>query len=522
MEKYLETRNYIRKLNTKTHLIFSLASWILILFWIFYKPNLTFKKDFGYIQLNSDSVQSLMLYDKGEGYKIYENNIIYSREAKLKPVAEYLFNKKRIIVDDEKGNRFAIPTNNLTSYPKGLRMLNHQFRYVYNRKNLNGEFLKDIISEVGDYTFLDKEKRIIVFPQIVLFNGTERSKGVALIYDEKGKVIQTGIWDTPHANLYTHIPYYDKIASWNLFLKFQRFTQENNYEPKFFGEIISSILWFIFDCITCPLIIIMILGSIFFSLYPLLYKLSKLQKVPNYLINLIAYSLMPIMILFTFALLFYYNDIWIWAAISGITYLVYTFALINGLSPAYVRCSKCRNMNCINVTETDFVYRKDVISKVGSTWKEGEYEPQEWARQKLYIRTHFYEKCTCCGNVDEYDTKSTRFEEMKKVSEIDCPKCGKYTLEAGSLLIKNSVEKYRWSSTKKGDLKETGNIFGGPDLIKKDVTTYYNKTSGSLTYKLICKCKNCDYEYSEIHEKFINGKKNVEGSDTKTTTYKWV
>lgn len=52
----------------------------------------------------------------------------------------------------------------------------------------------------------------MVFPQIVLFNGAERTKGVALVYDKNERVIQTGIWDSPYTNLYTHIPYYDKIA----------------------------------------------------------------------------------------------------------------------------------------------------------------------------------------------------------------------------------------------------------------------------------------------------------------------
>ena len=65
-------------------------------------------------------------------------------------------------------------------------------------------------------------------------------------------------------------------------------------------------------------------------------------------------------------------------------------------------------MNCINVLEKEYIYNKDVISDVGSTWKEGEYEPQQWAREKLYIRTHYHETCLCCGNVNEYDQKSTR------------------------------------------------------------------------------------------------------------------
>ena len=177
MEKYLETRNYIRTQNAKSHLVFSIASWLLILFYIFYHPDLTFEKDRSYIQLKGDTIHSYMIFDKGEGYKLYENNVFYSPDAKLRPVAGYLFDKNKIIVDDEKGNRFAILVKNVSSYPEGLRILNHQFRYVYNRKDLNGELLKDIIAEAGDYSFLDKEKRIIVFPQIVLFNGAERTKG---------------------------------------------------------------------------------------------------------------------------------------------------------------------------------------------------------------------------------------------------------------------------------------------------------------------------------------------------------
>lgn len=522
MEKYLETRNYIRTQSAKLNLIFSAASWLLILFYIFYQPDLTFEKDRSYIQLKGDTIRSYMIFDKGEGYKLYENNVFYSPDAKLKPVAGYLFDKNKIIVDDEKGNRFAILVRNASSYPEELRILNHQFLYVYNRKDLNGEFLKDIIAEAGDYSFLDKEKRIMVFPQIVLFNGAERTKGVALVYDKNERVIQTGIWDSPYTNLYTHIPYYDKIASLNLFIKFQRFTQENNYEPEFFGETMSSILWFIFDCFACPFVVVIILGGIFYSLYPILYKLCKIPQIPNYLIYILAYSLMPIMILFAIALLYYYNNIWVWAALSVISYLVYTSVFIGMLAPAYVRCSKCRRMNCIDVTETDYQYKKDVISDVGSTWKEGMYEPQEKAQEKLYIRTHYYEKCTCCGNVNEYDTKSTRLEEMRNVSEIDCPVCGKYTLEAGSLLVKNDVNTYRWSSTKKGELRETGNFFGGPDFKRKDVTTHYSETLGTLTYKRICKCSNCGYEYSEMYEKNVGSGKNVEATETRTRLFKRV
>lgn len=522
MEKYLGEKNYIRTQNLKIYSTFSIVGWLFILLWIIYQPNLTFEKDRNYVQLKEDSVQSFMIFDKGEGFKLYKNDKVYSRSSKLRPVAGYIFDKNKIIVDDEKGNRFAILVKNINSYPEGLRILNHQYRYVYNKQNLNGELLKDIISEVGDYTFLDKEKRIMVFPQIILFNGAERTKGVALVYDEKRKVIQTGIWDTPHANLYTHIPCYDKIASLNLFIKFQRFTQENNYEPKYFGEIISGISWFIIDCILCPIVIIIILGGIFYSLYPILYKLSKLPKIPNYLINILAYSLTPVMLLFALALLFYYNNIWIWTALAETTYLIYTIALIGALAPAYVRCSKCHNMNCINVLEKEYIYNKDVISDVGSTWKEGEYEPQQWAREKLYIRTHYHETCLCCGNVNEYDQKSTRLEEKKRINDIECPQCGKYTLEAGSLLIKNDVNTYRWSSIKAGDLKETGNTSEGPDFIAKDVITRYNRTSGILTYKLICKCKNCNYEYSEIYEKYINSGRNIESKETTTTGYKWV
>lgn len=519
MEKQIGIKNYIRTEEHKLHLIISVISWCLVLFFIFYRPNLTFEKDREYLTLKGDEIQSFMTLDKGDGFKLYKNDKFYSTNDKLRPIAGYLFDKNKVIVDDEKGNRFAILVNNLSSYPKDLRILNHKFKYVYNRKDLNGKLLKDIINEAGDYTLLDKKNRIIVFPQIVLFNGAERTKGVALVYDENERVIQTGVWESPRTNLYTHIPYYDKIASLNLFAKIQRFTQENDYEPKFFGETISAICWYIFDLITSPFVIIIILGAIFYSIYPLLYKLSKLSKIPNYLIYILAYLLMPVMLLFYLAILFYYNDIWIWTAISGISYFVYTVLFIHAFTPASVRCSKCHKMNCIDVVETEYLYKKDVISEVGSTWREGEYEPKKKAQEKLYIRTHFFEKCLSCGHINEYDSKSTRLEKMKDISEIECPECGKYTLEVGSLLVKNDLHNYRWSSTKKGDIKEKEYLFFDSDFVKKDVTTYYSQISGSLTYKLICRCNNCDYQYSEEYKKNINGKKNIEGTKTKTTTY---
>ena len=520
MEKYLGTKNYIKKQDAKFNLIISLVSWLFILFGIFYQPDLTFEKDRDFVHLKGDKIKSYMIFDKGEGFKVYENDISYSPDAKLRPIVGNLFNKNKIIVDDEKGNRFAILVNDISAYPKGLRILNHSFRYIYNRKDLNGELLSDIISKAGDYSFLDKDKRIMVFPQIVLFNGAERTKGVALIYDENGRVTQTGIWDSPHTNLYTHIPYYDKIASWNLFLKFQRFTQENNYEPEFFGENISSICWFAIDLLLCPLMIIIVLGSMFYALYPLLYCLCKIPKVPNILIGLTAYSTTPVMLVYSLAILYHFNNIWIWAAISAITYLGFTISFIFSFMPSSVRCNKCHSMNCIDVVETEYLYNKDVISEVGSTRKVGEYEPQEWASEKLYIRTHYYEKCTLCGNVHEYDTKSTKMEKKKRISEIDCPKCGKYTLEVGSQLVKNDLNTTRWSSTKEGKLKNVGNIIDGPEYKKEDVINHYYRISGTLTYKLICKCKNCDYEYSKMHEEYIRGEKNYEGSDAIIYTYK--
>lgn len=133
MEKYLGSKNYIRTQNSKIYSTFSIVGWLFILLWIIYQPNLTFEKDRNYVQLKEDSVQSFMIFDKGEGFKLYKNDKVYSRSSKLRPIAGYIFDKNKIIVDDEKGNRFAILVKNINSYPEGLRILNHQYRYVYNK-----------------------------------------------------------------------------------------------------------------------------------------------------------------------------------------------------------------------------------------------------------------------------------------------------------------------------------------------------------------------------------------------------
>lgn len=518
MEKQLDTRNYIRTQEPKSYLIISIISWIFILFWIFYHPSRSFEDNRDFVQLKGDSIPCFMPIDKGTGIKIYQNDRILSPNAKLKPITESPYDKKRIIVDDEDGNRFAIPISNLQSFPEGLRKLNNSYHYVYNRKDLNGELVTDIINQAGEYSFLDKQKRCIVFPQIVLFNGAERTKGVALFYDNDGRVTKTSVWDTPHSNLYTHIPYYDKIASWNLFVKFQRFTTSSDYESGFFGNAISAIFWFLFDCLATVIMTILILGGTFFAVYPLLYKLCKLPNMPNSLIYVLSYLPVLIMVLLALALLLFFNNIWIWAAICDITYLGMTLVLIYNLSPAYVRCNKCHKMNCIDVTETDFLFRREILSQPGITHIEGKYEPQQQAQEKYWIRTHFFERCTCCGNITEYDRESTKLQEPKNIHEISCPKCGQYSLEAGSLLVKNKVTGASWSSTKHGDIKPTYSLFG-PDYKKKDVTTHYFQESGELIYKLTCKCKNCDYEYSETYKRYFDSGRINQGSDTTITTY---
>ena len=268
--------------------------------------------------------------------------------------------------------------------------------------------------------------------------------------------------------------------------------------------------------------ILIALGIIFFSVYPLLFKLSKIPNIPNIVIYLLTCLLIPFMILVSLSLLFFYNHIWWWTAITEITYLTYTVILILNLTPAYVRCSKCHKMNCIDVTETDYLYDRQIISAVGNSFIENTYEPQQKAQEKWYIRTEYYEKCKCCGNVNEYNRKSIKAQEMRNINEINCPKCGQYTLEVGSLLIKNDIKTYKWSSTKKGDIKEVSKIFGESDYIKRDITTYYTQSSGDLTYKLCCKCKNCDYQYSELYKKYYDSGKTNNGSEEKTTYYKKV
>lgn len=61
--------------------------------------------------------------------------------------------------------------------------------------------------------------------------------------------------------------------------------------------------------------------------------------------------------------------------------------------------------------------------------------------------------------------------KKKRISEIDCPKCGKYTLEVGSQLVKNDLNTTRWSSTKEGKLKNVGNIIDGPEYKKRMLLT---------------------------------------------------
>lgn len=518
MEKILDSEKDIDNFNW--FLGFGVLSWILTAIWFFYSPDWRFEEDRDFLQLQGDKIPCYFMENSEKGLGVFETDKIISADTKLKPVAGVLDHPELITVDDENGNRFAIHKDNLVSYPEGLKVLNENFKYVFRAEDLKGIHLDEIIEKAGDYSFYDKEKGIASFPQIVVFYGREYFKYVLLNLDKDGKVVDFSHSKYSHSNYFTKIPYYDRIASLNLFAKLQRFSVDNKIEYSFFDLKISPVLWFIFDCFISFFIVLITFAISYLLFAPFVYLLYRIRFIPNIILVILKYLILLSVVIPALGLLYHYSNIWILVFVYEFVSLTTVVLFLVMLDISDVRCKKCHRMNCIEVNKTNFLEGYDVVAKVYRLGYKDIYYRVDEGCEKWNIRTHYFKKCVHCGNIVEKDEFRNELKPYKKTNEIACPKCHQYTLETGSKLIKDTVKTENWSHTKQGELRPTGSLFG-PDYTSKDKVTYYTTTSGSRTYELSCKCNNCNYKYSEeITYKSNDTHKN--GSETVISKYKKV
>lgn len=518
MEKFLDSGKNIDDFNWFWG--FGLISWILTAIWYFYSPDWRFENDREFLELQGDKIPCYFMENSEKGLGVFETDKIISADTKLKPVAGVVGRPKLITVDDEYGNRFAIHKDNVVSYPEGLKVLNENFKYVFRAEDLKGMHLDEIIEKAGDYSFYDKEKGIASFPQIVVFYGREYFKYVLLKLDEDGTIIDFSHSDYPHSNYFTKIPYYDRIASLNIFAKLQRFSVDSKFEYSFFDLKITPVLWFFFDCFISLFIVLILFVISYFLLSPFVYLLFCIRFIPNFILVTLKYIMLLAIVIPALGLLYHYSNIWILVGAYELAALPTALLLVVMGDISNVRCKKCHRMNCIEVTKTRYLKGYDVVAKVYYQGGKNIYYRVDEGREKWNIRTHFFKKCIHCGNIVEKDEFNDELKPFKNTNEIACPKCHQYTLETGSKLIKDTVKSENWSYTKRGDLKPTGSLFG-PDYTSKDKVTHYTTTSGSRTFELSCKCHNCDYKYSEEFTYKCNDTYQ-NGSETVITKYKKV
>lgn len=520
MEKLLDTRKYRKTHKPSTFFILCIVAWILLLFWILFKPKHSFDNDREWVEL--ESVVPAEIYgaeDRGEGVKIYKLEKKYIQGTKVKPVAGYLYDKEKIVVDDEQGNRFLIQSFTIEDHIKGLRTLNKRFNYVYIKSSLKGESIDNIINDAGEYTIHDKEKGYMMFPQILVIDGNFRYRGAVLFYDEKRNVTDVKTWTKPYTSLFMRIPGYDKVAALNMFSDFRRFTAQNDYDKYSISGWLADFLWVVFDLFFCMIFILVGLFIPYMTVYPLFYLMSRNKSIPNWAISLVISLTIPFMIFIFLPLLLVYQNIWIWVALLIVSSFINILGMFMLYTPVYGRCSKCRNIDCIDVTEKDFLYDWDIIPCTHDVYNVGDCKRQDMAKENWRIRTDKHAVCICCGDVKDSSTNSEKMQKPRNVEELECPKCGRRTIDAWAKVIKNTVKTYSWSDTKKGDIKATGSLFG-PDYVKKDVTTHYTNISGDIVYELTSKCRNCDYEYKEKYTEHVSTPKEKTGTTTKTTEYR--
>lgn len=413
-------------------------------------------------------------------------------------------------VEDEAGNRFGVTKPCVEESGDELKRLNPNFRYVFHGKTLDGHSLQSIMKKAGDYLLADKKNRTYYFPQIVLAEGSKRCKEVLLTVDEAGIVTHTTILRKEKSNLYTHLPFFSHIASWNLLTNFQGFTIDANSEPivhdesvgeaigGWFSDMFAAIGVFIFKMFLSFVLMIALPFVAYCALLPLLYLMARSKGVSNLVINVTGWVWAGIWAyIFLLSLLYLYNSLWILVAFLAIGALLGAGILIHTYAITGYRCAECRQMGTKDVVETTVLCGVDVEAD-STPGRLHVVKESTRGRIVKHRENRTDSVCSICRHEEHSKEKEEEPQEWQPLSEIACPSCGSKELEGTSELVEDTVKTTGYTTHKRGKIKDKGYSF--TELRTKyeseDTTTHYSATSGYMTYVTVTKCPKCGY----IHE----------------------
>lgn len=409
-------------------------------------------------------------------------------------------------VEDNAGNRFAIKKTSVDGDVSGLKAIRDGYHHVYRGMTLNGRRLADICKEAGDYIYADVNAGKYYFRQIVLANGSDRYDGVLLTVDGNGIVTNTEPTNPARSNLYTVFPFFDRIISLNLLDKFVPFSADADLEVlESFSlkQVGSSILNFfisivlLFAIIFASFIVIAFVIGVTFGAGNLVFNaIGHFTRLKNSVIYVMEYIYMiPCTYVILFSVLYFFNDFWVLVLPVVIGLLVWMFILVENYSVRGARCTKCRSLNTIDVEEITYLTGYDVEGMHGKSYKVGTTEDIDVVRVVEHKLVETHTDCSRCHHVEDFSSNHNDVGNWVKIETVACPKCGKHTLRASSVVIGSTAEYVTETYRHRGDVKYKGESLktGNSVFESKDRETTYGHWRGDVLYDKDVYCTECDY-----------------------------
>ena len=279
------------------------------------------------------------------------------------------------LLEDEQGVRMVMPVPSADSYSlSGSKVgMNRHIEWTFDSYMKAddpdaiavGQNIDDFIKERGDFTEGNPLVGYYEFKYIVpVINGVRYESGIALHTDENGVITSGEVINKDHtsSNLFTALPFFDTIVSWNLvthgvnklYDDYEVSSADN--EKKGFLSLIMGWIWDFIVWILKLGLLIVILAVVFIvpamAICSVTGPMIYIKSIPTSAINVINLLFaIPVLYITLLSMTDYFHSIW-WIMFPIFVAFVVSACSAVLSSTSGRRCPKCRAVDSIKSNHT--------------------------------------------------------------------------------------------------------------------------------------------------------------------------
>lgn len=392
-----------------------------------------------------------------------------------------------IALDTLNKRQFTAPLNIM---PRGTDKSNKQELSTYFRYNVSatdlasyiGKDISDFTQKYGDY--INGYGNVYEFPYLNVVYDNHREEGLRL-HTNDGIIQEVDkTYGKSSSNIFCLLPFYQEIASWNLF----------SYSPRFSEEsFILHILNIAFALFVYWLAVFLLVRSIS-SIY--LWKSDNSRSYSEKILTRYLFILIvPIIYIGLISILDMTHSYWLIMLPIAISIPVSAlFIAIEGGYSAIYKCPSCNTPGKYNPVK--HIIRREIQGPININYQGIEYafSISSFVATKEFTRRVYFTKdgaCSKCGFVDH----TTYFEDIRETATVNCPFCNKHLITKCIVLNQNTYRNIK-DLKKEIDIRtipKSQEIASG-NSVDGEVTTEQRITdTTTTTVEYSESCPNCSY-----------------------------